>query len=95
MSKPLQHLIGVWLQKCINDEVDYGSHEADVDFDEHVDEIQQAILDWHQQEIAKARLNEVQNAYGYWVNGRKFISSYFEDRIAELSQTLKDKEAEL
>ena len=39
----------------------------------------------HQQEIAKARLNEVQNAYEYWINGRKFISSYFRDRIAELS----------
>ena len=48
-----------------------------------------------QQEIAKARLNEVQNAYEQWINGRKFISSYFRDRIAELSQTLKQLEAEL
>ena len=51
-----------------------------------------AILDWHQQEIAKARLNEVQSAYEYWINGREFISSYFRERIAELSNS---KEAEL
>ena len=33
----------------------------------------------------EARLNEVQSAYEHWINGRKFISSYFRDRIAELS----------
>ena len=44
----------------------------------------------HQQEIARARLNEAQSAYEYWINGRKFISSYFRDRIAELYQTLKE-----
>ena len=35
----------------------------------------------------EARLNEVQNAYEYWINGRKFISSYFRDRISELSSS--------
>lgn len=45
------------------------------------------ILPTIQQEIAKARLNEVQNAYEYWINGRNFISSYFRDRIAQLSNT--------
>lgn len=40
----------------------------------------------------ESRLNEVQNAYEYWINGRKFISSYFRDRIAELSS---GEEAEL
>ena len=35
----------------------------------------------------EARLNEIQNAYEYWINGRKFISSYFRDRIAELSSS--------
>ena len=51
-----------------------------------------AILDWHNKQIAKARLNEVQSAYEYWINGREFISSYFRERIAELSN---GKEAEL
>ena len=40
----------------------------------------------------KARLNEVQNAYEYWINGRKFIASYFRDRIALLSNTKESKD---
>lgn len=44
-----------------------------------------------QQEIAKARLNEIQSAYEQWINGRKFISSYFRDRIAELSSSEEAK----
>ena len=56
------------------------------------DEIRHALLDWHNKQIAKARLNEVQNSYEYWINGRKFISSYFRGRIADLSNS---KEAEL
>ena len=39
----------------------------------------------------EARLNEVQSAYEYWINGRKFISSYFRDRIAELSKLTEVK----
>ena len=35
---------------------------------------------------SRARLNEAQSAYEYWINGRKFISSYFRDRIAELTK---------
>ena len=49
-----------------------------------------------EQREREARLNEVQNAYEHWINGRKFISSYFRGRIADLSQALKEhKEAEL
>lgn len=48
----------------------------------------------HQQEIAKARLNEVQNAYEYWINDKKFISSYFRDRIAELSSSKESTDNE-
>ena len=59
---------------------------------QHIGEL---VADWHNKHIAMARLNEVQNSYEYWINGRKFISSYFRDRIAELSQTLKNMEAEL
>jgi len=40
----------------------------------------------------EARLNEVQNAYEYWINGTKFISSYFRDRIAELSNIRESKD---
>ena len=39
----------------------------------------------------EARLNEVQNAYEHWINGRSFISSYFRDRIALLSNTKESK----
>ena len=46
----------------------------------------QAILDWHNKQVGKARLNEVQNAYEHWINGRKFIPSYFRERIEELQK---------
>ena len=50
-----------------------------------------AIIDWHNKQLAKARLNEVQSAYEYWINGREFIPSYFRDRIAELSSSKEEE----
>ena len=50
------------------------------------EEAKQVILDWHHKRVDKARLNEVQNAYEYWINGRKFISSYFRERIDALQK---------
>ena len=56
---------------------------------QHIGEL---VADWHNKQITKARINEVQNAYEHWIYGKKFISSYFKDRIAELSS---GEEAEL
>jgi len=55
-------------------------------------DLEEAILDWHKKHELEARLNEVQNAYEHWINGRKFISSYFRDRIAVLSDTKESKD---
>lgn len=48
-------------------------------------EAKQQLLALIEQREHEARLNEVQNAYEYWINGRKFIASYFRERIAELN----------
>ena len=53
--------------------------------DASVADIKGELLDWHNKQAGKARLNEVQNAYEHWINGRKFIPSYFRERIAELT----------
>ena len=46
-----------------------------------------AVITAHtNKQIARARLNEVQSAYEYWINGRKFISSYFRERIEALQK---------
>ena len=55
------------------------------------DEIMQLITADRKRVALEARLNEVQNAYECWINGRKFISSYFRDRIALLSNTKESK----
>ena len=48
--------------------------------------IKELVLVWHNKQVEKARLNEVQNAYEHWINGRKFISSYFRQRIEALQK---------
>ena len=65
-----------------------------------VNEAKQALLDWHNKQIAKARIDEWNRLISITrINGEQVINqatySLAFDRIAELSQTLKDKEAEL
>jgi len=59
--------------------------------DRTLDKMVQLITADRKRVALEARLNEVQNAYEYWINGRKFISSYFRDRIALLSNTKESK----
>ena len=95
MSKPMTKTAKEILNQVylfgMNGGLGYEKFDNELSPDQALKEIE-AI---HQQEIAKARLNEVQNAYEYWINGRRFISSYFRDRIADLSQTQKEHKEEV
>ena len=46
----------------------------------------QQLLALIEQREREVRFNEVQNAYEHWINGRKFISSYFRERIENLQK---------
>ena len=88
-DKELDEILDYFLTDIyMNNEHFAANQEA---LDKTKEEPMQAILDWHNKQVERrereARLNEVQNAYEYWINGRKFISSYFRDRIAELSSS--------
>lgn len=67
------------------------SHAPSI-LENYTDEIMQFITADRKRVALEARLNEVQNAYEYWINGRKFISSYFRERIALLSNTKEGKD---
>ena len=72
------------------------ANETYEDFDawskkDEIDKAMQLITADRKRVALEARLNEVQNAYEYWINGTKFISSYFRDRIAELSISKESK----
>lgn len=94
MTKTVKQVLERVRNKGFNDRCQQEKH-ADIDNQFvvalSVDQALKELEAIHQQEIAKARLNEVQNAYEYWINGRKFISSYFRDRISLLSNTKESK----
>ena len=60
--------------------------------EKELDNLMQFITADRKHVALEARLNEVQNAYEHWINGRSFISSYFRDRIALLSNTKESKD---
>lgn len=59
---------------------------------EQVDRYWQLITADRKRVELEARLDEVQNAYEYWINNRKFISSYFKNNITLLSNTKESKD---
>lgn len=69
---------------------------AFLDGDMSAGQFKRAITDWHQQEIDKARIEEVE-MFSAGVAPGKYMAPhwYAEDRIKELSQTLEELEAEL